>query len=113
MTSKYLPLKFTRSHTEVSLKAYASGERIRIDVEDCCGGLPPGSAQHLFDPFTQCGTDRSGIGLGLAICKRGVEDNFGVLSVRDLPGKGCIFTIDLPRHVLPNLPLGYVAPLSH
>jgi signal transduction histidine kinase len=94
--------KFTHSHTEVSLNAYASGDRIRIDVEDCCGGLPPGSAPHLFDPFTQSGTDRSGMGLGLAICKRSVEDNLGVLSVRDLPGKGCVFTIDLPRHSLPT-----------
>ncbi len=105
--------KFTRSHTEVSLRAYASGERIRIDVEDCCGGLPPGSAQHMFDPFSQSGSDRSGLGLGLAICKRGVEGNLGALSVRDLPGKGCVFTIDLPRHILPDLPAGLAAPLRH
>jgi signal transduction histidine kinase len=98
--------KFTHSHTEVSLKAYAAGERVRIDVEDCCGGLPPGSAQHLFDPFTQSGTDRSGLGLGLAICKRGVEQNLGALSVRNLPGKGCVFTIDLPRHSLPPITTG-------
>jgi signal transduction histidine kinase len=93
--------KFTRTNTEVSLNAYAAADRIRIDVEDNCGGLPPGEAEHLFMPFTRHGTDRSGLGLGLSISRRGVEANNGVLSVRDVPGIGCVFTIDLPRHALP------------
>jgi signal transduction histidine kinase len=92
--------KFTQRETSVALNAYAAADRIRIDVEDCCGGLPPGGAQRMFMPFTQCGGDRSGLGLGLAICRRSVEANNGVLSVRDVPGVGCVFTIDLPRHSL-------------
>jgi signal transduction histidine kinase len=93
--------KFTQHHTDVSLNAYAAADRIRIDVEDNCGGLPPGDAEKLFLPFIQSGEDRSGIGLGLSICRRSVEANNGVLSVQDLPGAGCVFTIDLPRHSLP------------
>jgi hypothetical protein len=62
--------KFTQHGTGVSLTAYAAGDRIRIDVEDNCGGLPPGGAERMFLPFTQCGEDRSGLGLGLAICRR-------------------------------------------
>ena len=92
--------KFTARGTEVSLNAYAAADRIRIDVEDNCGGLPPGDAEKLFLPFTQNGTDRSGLGLGLSIARRSVERNNGFLSVRDVPGKGCVFTIDLPRHAL-------------
>jgi signal transduction histidine kinase len=38
--------------------------------------------------------------LGLSIARRSVEANNGVLSVRNLPGLGCVFTIDLPRHCL-------------
>jgi hypothetical protein len=34
--------KFTRPNTEVVLSAYAAGDRIRIEVEDHCGGLPIG-----------------------------------------------------------------------
>jgi len=34
----------------------------------------------------------------LSICRSSVEANDGVLKVRDVPGSGCIFTIDLPRH---------------
>jgi signal transduction histidine kinase len=69
-------------------------------VRDRCGGLPPDSAQHLFDSFHQAGDDRSGLGLGLSISRRSVEANEGTLTVRDLPGKGCVFTIDLPRHAV-------------
>ena len=92
--------KFTAHGTEVSVHAYAVADRILIDVEDHCGGLPPGSADQMFLPFAQSGKDRSGLGLGLAICQRSVEANKGILRVRDVPGSGCVFTIDLPRHAL-------------
>lgn len=92
--------KFTQHGTEVTLNAYATADRIRIEVEDHCGGLPLGVAEDLFKPFKQSGKDRSGMGLGLTICLRSVEANNGVLRVRDIPGAGCAFTIDLPRHLL-------------
>jgi signal transduction histidine kinase len=95
--------KFTAHNTEVKLNAYAEADRILISVEDCCGGLPPGDAEKLFQPFMQRGEDKSGVGLGLAICRRATEVNNGVLSVRNIPGKGCVFTIDLPRHNLADL----------
>jgi signal transduction histidine kinase len=98
--------KFTHPHTAVSLNAYASGDRILIDVEDHCGGLPPGDPEKLFQPFAQGDADRSGVGLGLAISRRGVEANGGILRARDVPGSGCVFTIDLPRRPMPALPPG-------
>jgi signal transduction histidine kinase len=90
--------KFTHPHTEVTLDAYALSDRILIDVKDHCGGLPPGNAERMFLPFTQNDKDRTGLGLGLSIARRIVETNNGVLSVRDAPGTGCIFTIALPRY---------------
>jgi hypothetical protein len=90
--------KFTRSATTVSLRAYASSDRILIEVADQCGGLPPGGAAQVFLP-TQAEPDgQSGPQPGLAICRRGVEANGGTLIARDVPGVGCVFTIDLPRH---------------
>ena len=53
---------------------------------------------NLFLTFVQSGEDRTGPGLGLDICRRNVELNGGLLTVRDVPGSGCIFTIDLPQH---------------
>lgn len=90
-------LKFTRPHTEVTLSAYADGDRVLIDVKDNCGGLPAGAVGMLFKPFTQVGNNRKGLGLGLSIAKRSVEASGGALRVRDVPGVGCIFTMDLPR----------------
>jgi signal transduction histidine kinase len=83
------------------LNVSATTDRIRIEVEDECGGLAPGSIEKMFQPFTQLGNDRSGLGLGLTICRNSVEASGGTLSVRDLPGTGCVFTIDLPRHSMP------------
>ena len=59
----------------------------------------PVRQEHLFDPFEQDRKDRSGLGLGLAICARGVEALHGSIRVHDHPGHGCVFTVDLPRSV--------------
>ena len=90
--------KFTEQDSEVLLHAYALDDRVLIEVEDNCGGLPAGDAERMFEPFTQGGVDKSGLGLGLTICRRSVEANGGVLSVRNMPGRGCVFTVDLPQH---------------
>jgi signal transduction histidine kinase len=89
--------KFTKPHTEVRLHVHAVADRILIEVEDHCGGLATETTGKLLLPFAQSGEDRSGLGLGLEICRRSVEVNNGVLRVRDVPGSGCIFTVDLPR----------------
>jgi hypothetical protein len=89
--------KFTAPQSQVLLAVRATAERVVIEVEDECGGLPPGKAAELFRPFEQRGADRSGLGLGLSITRKSVEANGGKLGVRDMPGKGCVFSIDLPR----------------
>ena len=90
-------IKFTHINTEVKLSAFASAERILIEVSDHCGGLPPNAAETMFLPFSQGGADRSGIGLGLTIAQQSVIANNGILTVRDTGPIGCIFTISLPR----------------
>src|SRR5882724_8960618 len=68
----------------------------RIEVEDECGGLPAGLTEQLFLPFERRSADRTGLGLGLAISRQGVQANGGTLDVRNMPGKGCVFSINLP-----------------
>lgn len=94
-------VKFSHPDTEVTLTARASGNLVLIDVADHCGGLPPGAAELMFSPFSQRSSDRTGLGLGLSIARQSVEQDGGVLSVRDVPGTGCVFTISLPIHQLP------------
>jgi signal transduction histidine kinase len=89
--------KFTRPRTTVVLRVGTNNERVLIEVQDECGGLPGGNAEDLFKPFEQWGADRTGLGLGLAFSRWGVEANNGRLYARNLPHNGCVFTIDLPR----------------
>ena len=92
--------KFTRPSTEVTLKTYAIGEQVFIDVEDHCGGLPPGQAEKMFNPFSQRSADKSGLGLGLTIARQSVQADGGTIGVEDVDGSGCVFTISLPRRAL-------------
>ena len=85
----------------IKLDARAAGDRILIEVQDDGEGISEQAMQTLFQPFTQVGNDRSGMGLGLSISRRSVEANHGTLSVRSAPVKGCVFIIDLPRHTMP------------
>jgi hypothetical protein len=94
-------LKFTHAGGHVSLRTSVAGARVAIEIEDECGGLPPGKAEELYGAFKQHGANRSGLGLGLFISRKGIEACGGVLRARDIPGSGCVFTIDLPL-----LPLG-------
>jgi signal transduction histidine kinase len=102
--------KFTRRHGHISLTTLVTEDRVLIEVADECGGLPAGKAEELFRPFTRGSSSDSGLGLGLSIALRAARANSGDIRVRDVPGTGCVFTIDLPRqrppepvfHVLPH-----------
>ena len=93
--------KFTRPGTTVTLRVDASAERVLIEIQDECGGLPGGNVDELFRPFEQRSADRTGLGLGLAFSRWGVEANHGRISARNLPDRGCVFTVDLPRLTVP------------
>lgn len=98
--------KFTEKDSEVTLNCYAAANRILIEVGDHCGGLRADDAEKMFLPFTQTGEDRTGLGLGLSISRKSVEANNGTLSVRNRPGAGCVFTIELPRRALAPSSIG-------
>jgi signal transduction histidine kinase len=89
--------KFSRKGGHVILRTTAVGGKVLIAVEDECGGLPDDVRERIFQPFEQVRRDPRGLGLGLAISRRGVEANGGKLGVRNVPGTGCVFTIELPR----------------
>ena len=89
--------KFTRPRTIVTLRVRTTADRVSIEVEDECGGLPAGNVNDLFRPFEQRSADRTGLGLGLAFSRWAAEANHGRISTVNLPDRGCIFAVDLPR----------------
>jgi signal transduction histidine kinase len=90
--------KFSRPNGHIALRTDTTTApgRVLIEVEDQCGGLPSGVAKDLFLPFEQRSTDRSSLGLGLAIASESVATNGGKIRARSLTDRGCVFTIDLP-----------------
>lgn len=88
--------KYTRAGGAVILRAQAEGQRLLIEIEDECGGIPE-SRTDLFQAFgNRRGTDRSGLGLGLSIARRAARAHGGDIQIRNMPGRGCIFAIDVP-----------------
>jgi signal transduction histidine kinase len=88
--------KYTPSGGTVTLGARAQGERLLVEVRDECGGIPEHTGD-LFQAFgDRRGSDRSGLGLGLSIARQAVRANAGEIQIRNMPGTGCICTIDLP-----------------
>lgn len=88
--------KHTPAGGRVTLRAHTEDGRVFIDVEDECGGLAD-SPTDLFRPFAERrGTDQTGLGLGLSIARRAVKADGGDIHVRNVPGRGCVFVIELP-----------------
>jgi signal transduction histidine kinase len=90
-------LKFTQPDSQVILRVVSTRERVTLEIEDRCGGLPCVDPEDLFRPFEQRSADRTGLGLGLAFSRWGVEASHGRVYARSLPGVGCVFTVELPR----------------
>lgn len=72
-------------------------------VADTGVGIAAGDLPHIFDRFWRADSartrtdERSGAGLGLAICKWIAEAHGGTIEVQSRPGRGTVFTVKLPR----------------
>lgn len=87
------------------LQAMPNGGKFKIELEnkksraiiricDSGVGIPPENIHHIFEPFW---TSRaSGTGLGLALCRKVVQEHNGNLTVDSVVGVGTTFTVTLP-----------------
>jgi signal transduction histidine kinase len=90
-------LKYSKKGSTIWLRGKLVNDRVLIEVEDRCGGLKDDKINSLFEPYVQKNEDRSGLGLGLSITQRAVHLCQGTISVKNHPGLGCSFTIDIPQ----------------
>ncbi len=99
-------VKFTDSAGRVDIHALASGEdRFEVRVSDGGIGIRPEDIPRLFREFEQLDSGSSrqfeGTGLGLALTKKLVEAQGGVIKVESVYGRGSVFSFCMPR-VLPE-----------
>ena len=89
-------IKFSHEGSVVTIRAARHEQKLVVEIEDACGGLPKGEVSELFEPFVQRDEDRTGFGLGLAIVKQAIEAHGGRVAVRNVANKGCVFVLELP-----------------
>jgi signal transduction histidine kinase len=79
----------------VAVATESSSDRVQVRVYDTGCGIPPDRLGAIFEDFVT--TKRRGLGLGLAISKKIVEQLGGQISVASEVGKGTTFVLDFPR----------------
>jgi signal transduction histidine kinase len=89
----------------VSVKTRAGADRVEIAVIDRGVGIEPAQRDSIFNPFFT--TKPEGVGLGLAIVSKIVDEHGGKITVESDPGKGSVFHVRLPNSgELPSAPAG-------
>lgn len=94
-------IKFT-SHGEVSLQVTTNSETVTVSVHDTGLGIPPEEQEAIFNEFDRSQRSvllgYSGLGLGLAICKRLIEMHDGIVGVHSTgeEGDGSTFYFTIP-----------------
>jgi len=80
---------------ELMIATRAIEDEIEVSVADTGPGIAPELADRLFQPFVT--TKKTGMGLGLSICREIVEAHHGHLTVAARPTGGTIFCLTLPK----------------
>ncbi len=96
-------VKYTdRGSITVRSKKMPTQDSVSVEVQDTGMGISEQHLTNIFEPFmqvhkTSTENSRGGIGLGLSIVKKHLEQMGGTISVESELGKGSIFRIILPR----------------
>ena len=91
-------VKYSPAGDQVDVNAWAENGRVRVAVEDHGPGIPREQQGLIFEKFGRAnvGGGKPGSGLGLFIARSIAEAHGGKLDVRSAPGRGAVFTLELP-----------------
>ena len=79
----------------LSVRLYAEGGQIRIELKDTGCGIPPNLLSTIHMPFIS--TKKNGLGLGLSKAYAIIEEHGGSISCSSTVGEGTVFTVCLNR----------------
>jgi signal transduction histidine kinase len=79
----------------VTLKTRVADGFVEVAVIDRGSGITPEHRESIFNPFFT--TKSSGVGLGLAIVSKIMDEHGGRIAVESEPGQGSVFRVLLPR----------------
>jgi signal transduction histidine kinase len=80
----------------VAVSVQDPGERILVKVEDDGPGIQPAKVSKVFTPFFSDRNGAKGLGIGLCVCRRIVEEHGGEVRVVPTNGRGACFEVELP-----------------
>jgi signal transduction histidine kinase len=79
----------------VEIRAEPLKESVRIYIIDYGEGIAPEHLENIFNPFFT--TKPQGVGLGMAIVSKIVDEHQGLIHLASHPGQGTTFTVTLPK----------------
>ncbi len=101
-------IRYNRPHGSVFVRAEETAFRdgtanCRFVIEDTGIGIGEDFKEHIFEPFTQehqdARTNYNGVGLGMSIVKKLVDQMKGTVEIDSQPGKGSVIRVTLPFRV--------------
>lgn len=94
-----IQLRVDTVESDLLSRASLPSGALRVRISDSGPGVPPGEAEHIFDPFYTLRP--GGTGLGLALVQRAAEAHGGAVFVDDPPasGWGTTFSLYLPVEI--------------
>lgn len=79
----------------LTLRACARDGGVQVDVEDTGTGMEPWVVERAFEPFVTTKGQR-GTGLGLAVCRKIVDEHGGWIDLKSTPGEGTRISVWFP-----------------
>ncbi len=91
-------LKYSPDGSPIEIRAAFVQHKVQVKIQDYGMGIPREDFKRIFEKFYRVGRSQnvSGTGLGLCIAKGIIEAHGGTISVESTPGKGSIFTVEIP-----------------
>lgn len=83
---------------ELDISASQAGSMIIFEFQDTGTGIEAEPIEQIFEPYYS--TKETGIGLGLPLTKKLIEDHGGEIKVSSERGKGTRFVVSLPREII-------------